>query len=275
MNSYDVEVMTAEEVGQYLLLLCKAWLLAKETCLPNDPTYLARIARTDLVSERVLAKFPIVETQWGSMRRNDTLYEEWMAAEARSDSGRVRVAARGGKWAETANQKQPEKYSGNTTVSPPVLRENIPIPTRTIPNQPEPNQEDFGDWELFRKRHSHLLGKKADSKLFQRKYEDSCRKFGPDVVWTCFEEWSEDVRDWVRREKVKHPLYAFFKNIESLADDEIANRESSAEEEKEKAIQISQLEKSIEAQKKADSEFMERAPQTNGASVFEYISDLS
>lgn len=271
MNSYDVEVMTAEEVGQFLLLLCKAWLLAKETCLPNDPAYLARIARAERVSERVLAKFPIVETQWGEMRRNETLYEEWMAAEARSDSGRVRVAARGGKWAETANQK----YSSNTTVSSPVLRENIPIPNRTNPNQPVPNQEDFGDWELFRKRHSHLLGKKADSKLFQGKYDDFCAKYGGDVVWTCFEEWAADARDWVRREKVKHPLYGFFKQLDSLADDEIASRESSAEQEQEKAIQVSQLEKSVEAQKKADVAFMERAPQTNGASVFEYISNLS
>ena len=71
MNSYDVEIMTDAEIGQYLLLLCKSWLLAHDATLPDDVEYLSRIARTTKVSERVLAKFPLVETEnYGRARLN-------------------------------------------------------------------------------------------------------------------------------------------------------------------------------------------------------------
>jgi uncharacterized protein YdaU (DUF1376 family) len=272
MNSYDVEVMTAEEIGQYLLLLCKSWLLQKEAGLPNDPAYLAKIARVEKVSERVLAKFPVVETAWGPMRRNNTLYEEWVAAEQRSDKALERVAARGGKWAETANKKIQEKYCGNTPL--------IPIPYHTVPYQPVPTQSC--DWDLFRKRHSHVLGKKANSAKFQEKYEAACVKYGEDVVFTCFDEWADAARDWIKRDRVDHPLFAFFKILDSLAEDEIANRHDKEEIKQEKTLELNkiqeskrQIEKNLEAQMKADAEFMEKAPRENGASALDYISNLT
>jgi uncharacterized protein YdaU (DUF1376 family) len=265
MNSYDVEVMTAEEVGQYLLLLCKAWLLAKGTSLPNDLAYLAKIARVSEVSDRVLGKFPIVETEWGEMRRNQTLYEEWLAVEERTDKALEKLANRGGKWAETASKKIQQKYCSITPV--------IPIPTRPDPYQPVPTQPS--DWDLFRKRHSHLLGKKANSTKFREKYEAACNKYGEDVIFTCFNEWADAARDWLKRERIEHPLYAFFKNLDSLAEDEIANRQGKREEEQKKSLETIRIEENIAAQKKADSEFMSRAPLENGASVLEYLTNIT
>lgn len=277
MNSYDVEIMTAEEVGQFLLLLCKSWLLQKDTALPNDPAYLARIARSEKVSEHVLAKFPLVETPWGTMRRNETLYQEWLAAAARSDSGRERVAARGGKWAETAQ----DKYCSNTVVSEPVLRKSIPIPYHTNPNQTVSTQTSASDWDLFRKRHSHLLGKKANSTKFRDKYESACNKYGEDVVFTCFNEWAETAKEWVKRENVKEPLYAFFKTLDSLADDELVNRQDKQEIQQEESSQLKekqevkrQIDANIERQKKADWEFMAKTPPIEGASALEYLEDI-
>lgn len=59
-----VEAMTTEEVGAYILLLCKAWLEEPPGTLPADDAVLARWARVDPVtwstcSARVLAPFTL------------------------------------------------------------------------------------------------------------------------------------------------------------------------------------------------------------------------
>lgn len=90
LNSEEVKVMTAEEVGQFILLLCEAWILGKEATLPDSPSYLARIARSNAVSELVMSKFDLVETEFGIRRRNNPLYREWQAAIERSNSARER-----------------------------------------------------------------------------------------------------------------------------------------------------------------------------------------
>jgi len=55
-HSEDVQMMTAEEVGQYVLLLIAAWTLGKECTIPNEPRFLDRTARGP-VSAAVLARF--------------------------------------------------------------------------------------------------------------------------------------------------------------------------------------------------------------------------
>jgi uncharacterized protein YdaU (DUF1376 family) len=52
----DVMMMTAEEVGQYCLLLFTAWLGGKDCTLPNDRKFLERAARGS-ASSLVLSKF--------------------------------------------------------------------------------------------------------------------------------------------------------------------------------------------------------------------------
>jgi uncharacterized protein YdaU (DUF1376 family) len=91
LHSENVLAMSAEEVGQYILLLCEAWCSGKDATLPITDSYLRRAARTESVSKKVMAQFHIVTTQWGDRLQNDTLSEEWNRACARS--GKKRGAA--------------------------------------------------------------------------------------------------------------------------------------------------------------------------------------
>lgn len=120
-KSENVQAMSAEEVGQFILLLCEAWLLQKDASLPMDLKYMARIARSNKVSNKVLEQFHAVETQWGQRLQNSTLLEEWNKVKARSEAGRTSVGVRWNK-------------SGNTT----VLRSVIPKPDQTVPDQTKP-----------------------------------------------------------------------------------------------------------------------------------------
>src|SRR5208282_1991730 len=141
MNSYDVEIMTDAEIGQYLLLLCKSWLLAHDATLPDDIEYLSRIARASRVSDRVLAKFPLVVSErYGNVRRNTALYEEWEKASERSDTARDRVSRRYDRGSTTVT----------TAVTPPLLVSGYPyqpIPNQSKPDQTKPDQpnQDVGD----------------------------------------------------------------------------------------------------------------------------------
>ena len=56
VHSEDVEAMSAEEVGQYILLMAAAWVGGKDCTLPNDEGYLERKAR-GTVSAKVMKKF--------------------------------------------------------------------------------------------------------------------------------------------------------------------------------------------------------------------------
>src|ERR1700676_3672308 len=83
LASEDVASMTAAEVGQYVLLLCAAWLGGKEATLPNDPRTLARLARATKgrVAPVVIRKF--ISTGEGRLL-NLRLSAEWKAACARA-----------------------------------------------------------------------------------------------------------------------------------------------------------------------------------------------
>lgn len=94
MESEAVEDMSAEEIGQFCLLLFKAWLLAKDCTLPDDTTKLATYARVSKVSSRVLDQFPRVVGPLGRRRRNEVQYGVWIAARARSEAGKNAAAMR-------------------------------------------------------------------------------------------------------------------------------------------------------------------------------------
>lgn len=287
MNSYDVEMMTNSEIGQYILLLCKAWLLQKDATLPDDPVYLAFTAKTDKVSERVLAKFPLVETQWGTMRQNAALFEEWCRASGRSDSGKERAEKRWGKDSTPVLISDATAYAdGNATASKLVM----PKPNQTVSNQINSNQTTVtpesgyskGEWENIRNIYRRIFNKKPDKNLFQFKYMEACTKWGEDVVLKCFEEWADSAVDWAKREDVKHPLYAFFKKIQELAEEEIqvrkevqkeAEQQSVIEEQQKKEAAV--IETNVAIQAKADFEFMNKAPAPEpGASALDYLAEL-
>jgi uncharacterized protein YdaU (DUF1376 family) len=87
LKSEDVEIMTAEEVGQFVLLMCHAWLGGKDASLPNNPTLLAKYARCERVSDAVMREWN--EGPAGRLY-NETLSEEWDAAVSRSVHGHAR-----------------------------------------------------------------------------------------------------------------------------------------------------------------------------------------
>jgi uncharacterized protein YdaU (DUF1376 family) len=106
LASEDVAAMTAAEVGQYILLLCAAWIGGKDATLPNEPRTLAKLARAPReVSAKVMRKFcPTSDNRL----HNPRLTLEWKAACARAEVRRekARNAAQIG-WSRRA-QSMPE-----------------------------------------------------------------------------------------------------------------------------------------------------------------------
>jgi uncharacterized protein YdaU (DUF1376 family) len=106
MNSESVTMMTAEEVGQYCLLLFTAWQLGKDCSLPNEPRYLDRVARGP-VSQAVLSRFKEVdgrlvnEVQLAIWNEGKEL---WKIA---SESGKKGNEARWGKKADSESDRPP------------------------------------------------------------------------------------------------------------------------------------------------------------------------
>lgn len=136
MESEDVEEMDACEVGQYCLLLFKAWQLAKDVSLPVESEKLARYARVSEVSPSVLRKFPVVDTEWGKRRRNEVQLGVWKAARARSKAAKKNADTRWGNAADDApayESAMPEECEGNA----------IPNHTKhNIPDQADQNTAD-------------------------------------------------------------------------------------------------------------------------------------
>jgi uncharacterized protein YdaU (DUF1376 family) len=91
MSSPDVELMSAEEIGCYFLLLQRAWLSGESCTLPNDPARLARLARVDKVSEIVLSKFSVDKD---GRLFNWRLSQEWKDALKRTKDSRNANKAR-------------------------------------------------------------------------------------------------------------------------------------------------------------------------------------
>jgi hypothetical protein len=82
MGSEDVAVMDAETGGQYLFLLCQAWMIGKDCTLPGDEVALVKLSRstTGNVHPVVLKKFR--KTDDGRLV-NDRLLIEWRNANER------------------------------------------------------------------------------------------------------------------------------------------------------------------------------------------------
>jgi hypothetical protein len=264
MNSYDVEIMTDAEIGQYILLLCKSWLLAHDATLPDDIDYLSRIARTPRLSERVLAKFPVVETERGTMRRNPALFEEWERASERSDSARERVARR--------SDRSPTVVL--TAVKPACVLSAYPNqtnPNQIKPSQIDPSQEsesafsssdhesksEPASWKNISVRHYRLFSKKP-SVQFKDKYFDACNKYGEEVVLSCFDTWAAGSADWIKRENVVHPLFSFFKKLPDEAADAVEILEAVQEDDARLASEKQKAEAQKSQEQKAMAASIER-----------------
>jgi len=191
LNSEDVENMTAEEVGQYILLLCHAFVKGREASLPDDPAVFARYARVKKVSDLVMKKFPLVETEWGQRRRNTPLYEEYLRAQARSEGGRKAVAER---WEKDGNTNVVRPYNVRST-PPEEGLDTHTIPYQSIPinpHQPTPAGFSPGNWKTLAIRFRGVIGKFISStKTNKQKYTEFCNQYGEDKILSVFDGWAD------------------------------------------------------------------------------------
>jgi len=75
-------------------------------------------------------KFPITETEWGSRRRNPTLFSEWRAAEERSLS----AALRGKKGNEVRYSDKPASQQPRYSETK-ATANGSPNPIQAVPSQ--------------------------------------------------------------------------------------------------------------------------------------------
>lgn len=111
-----VEAMTTEEVGAYMLLLCKAWREEPPGSLPNDDDVLARWARLSSsvwaeVKARVLAPFSLgTDNRWyqGRMRREF----EKLASSKKRRAAAAKTAALS-RWSGENSPQQNQRVNAN------------------------------------------------------------------------------------------------------------------------------------------------------------------
>jgi uncharacterized protein YdaU (DUF1376 family) len=200
-KSEQVQGMSASEVGQYILLLVEAWLIGKDASLPDDPQLLARLARVDKVSDRVLNQFPIVSTEFGQRRQNPTLYSEWAIAKERTA-----LASRNGKLGSAS--RWPTDSQPITTLSSSDSHPKNNFIAQTNPIQPNPDQpthtkpNEFSgacEFKTIRIRYRAEFGKnQSDSKSCKEEYQKACSKYGEDIVLKYFDEWAPTSKSWIR-----------------------------------------------------------------------------
>ena len=255
LNSEDVENMTAEEVGQYLLLLCHSFVKGREASLPDDPEALARYARSDKVSKLVLKKFPVVETEWGLRRRNETLYTEFLLAKKRSENGRSAVAER---WEKDGNTAVVRPYNERSTNED---RSVLPIPyhtspIHTTPHQPTPAGFSPGSWKTLAIRFRGVIGKFISStKTNKQKYSEFCNQYGEDKVLSVFDQWGSQNKAWVAEKG--DALFFFWKELPDLIEADSSAQEKVEPEVPEAVVEqamvSSQTERTNEVQEKLDA----------------------
>jgi len=218
-TSEAVESMKAEEVGQYILLLCKAWILGKDTSLPNDMSYLSSAAKGK-VSEKVLNRFPVVETEWGPRRRNDVLYEEWLAANLRSTSARKSVESR---WNNERNTNVSRTNDERNTND---IREEIGRNTSSYTQSSQASQSNqiksnqgSGDFHNIAIKYRTAMGRgHSKAKTVRAKYAEVCSQFGEDAVLTAFEEWAES-NQWRKDNLGNSGLRFFFSDLGDIIEE--------------------------------------------------------
>lgn len=117
-----VEAMTTEEVGAYILLLCKAWLEEPSGSIPSDDTVLARWARLDAVTwakcrARVLSPFTLdaVSDRYVQKRMQEEYRKLMGLYHSRSDGGKKGAGKR---WKKKDEPKMDGLAIGSPNGSP-------------------------------------------------------------------------------------------------------------------------------------------------------------
>ena len=239
-KSFSIRQMSNEEIGQYILLLSEAWLGGKETSLPDNPDILASLARCKKISDKVLAMFPLVETETGPVRRNDTLYAEWMATQERLGLAKE-YGRRGGEAKKAAFREPLGSLETPSRVPLPNTR-----PDQTDSYQPNPISNSFGQstfkniaiqYSSFFSIH-HSKGKKH-----LERYQTACSKYGEDRVLEYFQRWAK-ASSWLKEKRDTNGLNFFWKPLEEMVEgDEL--RVARDKEEQKDEVSESELEKAM------------------------------
>ena len=99
-----------------------------------------------------------------------------------------------------------------------------------------------GDWKSIAIRHKNVFGKQASVK-WKDKFYEACAQYGETVVLECFDSWAEGAKTWVTSDQ---PLFLFFKNLNSEAENIVEINEA-VKEEKDLAVQQKQREEQTQA----------------------------
>ena len=220
MKSLDVMAMDACEVGQYMLLLSEAWLIGDACTLPDDLAFLARLARVDAVSDKVLKKFPVAETEYGTRRRNEVLHAEWVKVldrqEIASENGRRGGTSASVYKADAARENGKLGGRPSTRNNPTETQAGTQAqaePSRTKPNQT--NECDFKNLAVRYRKTFHV--NLSHGEIQKKSYADACAKFGEDVVLEKFESWAPD-NMWIRERRHTNGLRQFYEALPSMVE---------------------------------------------------------
>lgn len=250
MNSEDVERMTDAEVGQYMLLLCKSFVSGKAASLPDDPKYLAKWARCKRVSDLVLSKFPLVETEWGRRRRNETIYGEWLSAADRSASASER-GKKGNeiRWGQGGNGDRSGGSPSDRYSDTPAIATSHTIPINHTNQNIHEESSGQGSFKTIR-AHWYRYFKKdlSTSKRNKEQYAQSCATYGEDRLLEYLKQWAV-ANEWVASHaKGENRLYVFLADLPVLiAGDQMRTESKTAEGELSKnefkALESAEMEK--------------------------------
>lgn len=224
LSSDAVDKMTAEEVGQYILLLCRSWVRGKDACLPDDLEYLARHARVGKVSPLVLSKFPVVETSEGPQRRNPVLYQEWIAS---TSEEKEKVSTESLIYNILYNKKESSNtessvYKGTSNTTKPYIKEE---------KQVKYNTDKFKYADKFKYIQTRWLAI-FKTQLFNSlknvsAFNEACQKYGEDVVTSHFDDWAKN--NFERIQALERPGFflSFYTNdLEIILEAEKQNRQA-------------------------------------------------
>jgi uncharacterized protein YdaU (DUF1376 family) len=160
LASEDVAAMTAAEVGQYVLLLCAAWLGDKDATLPDDDRTLARLARATTGRVAPVVKRKFLSTGDGRLL-NLRLSAEWKAACARAKVRQEKAQKAATKsWSNAARSKRQASLAACSQPAQEMPSSSSPIP---FPNQDDENhQSDDYRESLLQAKASYLARCEGD-----------------------------------------------------------------------------------------------------------------
>lgn len=235
LNSETVESMTDAEIGQYFLLLCKSFVSGKAASLPDDPKYLAKWARCRKVSAKVLQKFPIIETEWGPRRRNDTMYGEWLVAIDRSASaserGRKGNEIRWGSSNGDLNgDRNSDSHSDPLAFAKGIAQSYQSIkPINNTITKVEFKGGSFGQGKFKTVRthwYSHFQKRLMKTPSNQEQYTAACCTYGEDKVLDYLKTWAKN-NEWVAAHaRGDNRLYIFLEELSSMIDGDVMRTSS-------------------------------------------------